>query len=89
MGKIRKKVKTPSSQVKIVVKRKKPGKAICASCGKPLHGVPRDVPSRIRKLAKTERRPERPFGGYLCSRCMRRFFRSTLEKYLEEWKKSE
>ena len=26
----------------------------------------------IRKLAKTERRPERPFGGVLCSECMRK-----------------
>ncbi|WP_373286765.1 hypothetical protein [Sulfodiicoccus acidiphilus] len=37
--------------------------ARCSSCGKPLRGV-RD------SGAKTEKRPERPFGGYLCHRCL-------------------
>lgn len=60
--------------------RKKPKIAKCAICKKPLHGVPREIPSKIRKLAKTEKRPERPYGGYLCSSCMRDLFRKRLVK---------
>ena len=34
-------------------------------------GTPRDIPAKIKKLAKTEKRPERPYGGNLCSKCTR------------------
>ena len=62
--------------VKIVKRRRKPKQARCALCKKPLHGVPRLVPSRLRKLSLSERRPNRPFGGYVCSRCQREIFKS-------------
>jgi large subunit ribosomal protein L34e len=62
---------TPGGKKKLQYKKRKPAKAICASCGDLLHGVPRERPYMIRKLSKTERRPERPFGGVLCSKCMR------------------
>ena len=61
------KVRLPSGKVKIRYEKRKPKQAKCAICGKPLHGVPRET----RNLAKTKKRPERPYGGYLCSRCMR------------------
>ncbi len=51
--------------------RQKPKQAHCAGCGKPLAGVPRERPYRIRTMAKTKKRPSRPFGGTLCSRCTR------------------
>ncbi|MGM5480937.1 MAG: 50S ribosomal protein L34e [Nanobdellota archaeon] len=47
--------------------KRSPKKAHCAYCGKPLSGIPR----RVSGLSKTQRRPERPFAGMLCSRCMR------------------
>ena len=75
MAKVRKKKRTPTGKVKIVVERKKPKIAKCAICGSPLHGVPREIPSRMRKLPLSKKRPNRPFGGYLCSKCMREFFR--------------
>jgi large subunit ribosomal protein L34e len=53
-------------------KRRKPDKAICAECGKILAGVPRELPSKMRNLPKTKKRPERPYGGVLCSACTRR-----------------
>ena len=52
--------------------RKKPGKARCADCGKALPGVPRERPATMRNLAKTRKRPSRPYGGTLCSGCMRK-----------------
>lgn len=50
---------------------RKPKKAKCAKCGKPLPGIPRVIPSVFKKLARTKRKPSRPYGGNLCSKCMR------------------
>ncbi len=47
----------------------KPAKATCAVCKTKLHGVPNRKPSEMSKLAKTEKRPERMFGGVLCHSC--------------------
>jgi large subunit ribosomal protein L34e len=65
-------VRTPGGKTKIVYKKRKPSAAKCAYCGDVLKGVLRSSPSGIRKLAKTQRRPERPYGGVLCSKCMRK-----------------
>jgi large subunit ribosomal protein L34e len=64
-------VKVPGGRTVIHYKYKKPKKAHCARCKAPLAGVPRERPYKIRKMSKTQKRPERPFGGMLCSRCMR------------------
>ncbi len=65
--------RTPGGRVVIHFRRKKTGKHVCALCGRPLHGVPHGRrPSQVRKLAKTERRPERVFGGVLCADCARK-----------------
>ena len=66
------KVRTPGGRVVIHYERRKPGWARCGLCGAILSGVPRERPSRLRKLAHTERRPERPYGGVICPRCLRR-----------------
>jgi len=68
--------KTPGSRTVLRYKKKKPSKHVCAECGKLLHGVPRGRPYEIRKLSKTKKRPNRPFGGYLCSQCTRNHFKS-------------
>ena len=52
-------------------KRRKPGKAKCSNCGALLKGVPRERSIKMHKLPKTKKRPERPYGGNLCSNCMR------------------
>ncbi len=65
--------RTPGGRVVVHYKRGKTGKHHCAICGKPLHGVPHGKrPAQVRKLAKTERRPERIFAGILCPECTRR-----------------
>ncbi len=63
--------KTPGGHVVLHYGRRKPGKAQCASCEKFLAGVPHGLPYKVRRLPKTARRPERPFGGNLCGACMR------------------
>jgi len=63
--------KVPGGRTNIHFKRKKPKAARCGNCGAVLKGVPRELPYKMRSTAKTKKRPERPFGGVLCSRCMR------------------
>ena len=63
-------VRTPRG-TKISYRDRKPSKAKCAVCKAVLPGVARGKPYKVRKLAKTQKRPERPYGGYLCSRCAR------------------
>jgi large subunit ribosomal protein L34e len=72
--------KTPTGKIVLVKERRRPKIAKCAICKKPLHGVPRGIPSEIRKLAKSERRPSRPFGGYLCSSCAKEYFKEKARK---------
>jgi len=73
MLKVKKRV--PSGRIVVHFKKKKPKVAKCAKCKKPLHGVPRLTPDEIKKLSKTEKRPERPFGGHLCPACSRKLFK--------------
>jgi large subunit ribosomal protein L34e len=68
--------RTPGGQNVLRYKKKKPSKHVCAECGAILHGVPRGRPYEIKKLSKTKRTPNRPFGGYLCSKCLRKHFKS-------------
>jgi large subunit ribosomal protein L34e len=64
--------KTPGNRNVVHYEKRKPNKAVCTLCGKPLSGVARDLPSRIKNMPKSSKRPERPYGGVLCSSCMRR-----------------
>lgn len=61
-------VRIPSGKVVVRYERRHKGFYKCAICGKPLAGVPREP----KKFAKSSRRPERPYGGYLCAECLRR-----------------
>ena len=64
--------KTPGSRTTIHFKKKKPGKAKCAVCHKVLQGTVRERPYKMKKIPKTKKRPTRPYGGYLCSKCTRK-----------------
>jgi large subunit ribosomal protein L34e len=68
--------KTHYGQSVLRYKKKKSNKHICAVCGAILHGVPRGRSYELRKLSKTKKRPNRPFGGYSCSPCLRDHFKS-------------
>ena len=63
--------KVSGGRTNVHFKKRKPEPARCGNCGAVLKGVPRELPFRMRSMAKTKKRPERPFGGVLCSRCMR------------------
>jgi len=66
-------VKT-TGKVVIHYKRRKPKIAHCGRCGVRLSGVPRERPYKMRNMGKSKKRPERPYGGVLCSKCMRELF---------------
>ena len=65
------KVKTPGAKVVIHYRKRKPSKAHCAGCGAVLPGVARARPYKMKTMAKTKKRPERPFAGQLCTKCSR------------------
>jgi len=73
-------VKTPGGENKIVYKRRKPSAAKCGKCGAILKGMPRLIPSLFNKLSKTQKRPERPYGGVFCSKCMRKKIKEKVRK---------
>lgn len=64
--------RTPGSRNALHHMKRKPSKAKCAKCGKALPGVPRERPYKMSRMAKSKKRPERPYGGNLCSACMRK-----------------
>ena len=53
--------------------KKSAGKAICGNCGIVLAGTNN---ASLKKLTKTQKRPERPYGGVLCSSCSRKLIKS-------------
>ncbi|MFH1839564.1 MAG: 50S ribosomal protein L34e [Nanoarchaeota archaeon] len=65
-------VKTPGNKLKVQYKQKKPKKLRCSECGQELHGIPNLIKARFKNLPKTKKRPQRPYGGVLCSKCSRK-----------------
>ena len=63
--------KVPGARISVQYKKRKPNAAKCGNCGAVLKGIPRLNPIKMRNLAKTMRRPQRPYGGVLCSKCLR------------------
>lgn len=71
-------VRTPGGRAVVHYEKKKPGKPVCMVCGRPLNGVPALRPSGLSKLAKTEKRPERAYGGVVCHECLARGLRNAI-----------
>lgn len=65
---------------KLVYAKRKPSKAHCAVCKQVLHGVASERPYKMSKLSKTEKRPDRPYAGQLCSKCMRLRIKSIIKE---------
>ncbi|MCF7862046.1 50S ribosomal protein L34e [Candidatus Woesearchaeota archaeon] len=62
---------TPGARNITHYEKRKPQIAHCGGCGRPLSGVPRERPSDLKRIPKTQRRPQRPYGGVLCTICTR------------------
>ena len=63
--------KTPGGKTVLHYKLRNPKAAKCGTCGAVLKGVPRKRPVDMQNMPKTQKRPERPYGGVLCSKCTR------------------
>ncbi len=63
--------RTPGGKTVLAYLKRQPSKAVCAGCKKVLPGVPRARPRKMQNMPKTSKRPERPYGGVLCSACTR------------------
>ncbi len=72
--------RTPGGVHVVHYEKRKPGVARCARCGAPLAGVPRLRPFKLRALAKTRKRPERPYGGVLCPKCLAELLRESVRR---------
>jgi large subunit ribosomal protein L34e len=72
--------KTPGGKVVLHHVLRKPKKAHCGSCGDVLKGVARERPIKMQNMPKTMKRPERPFGGVLCSKCLRQQIKDKVRK---------
>ncbi|MFH1174695.1 MAG: 50S ribosomal protein L34e [archaeon] len=68
-------VRTPTG-TKLTFRQRKPSQAKCGACGIQLLAVPRANKTGMRAIARSKRRPERPYGGVLCSVCMRKRMKS-------------
>lgn len=65
-------VRVPGGESRRAYRKRMHSRAICGICGDVLKGVPRVLPVKMKNMAKTKKRPQRPYGGVLCSKCMRR-----------------
>jgi large subunit ribosomal protein L34e len=63
--------KIPGGETVTKFRERRPKQAHCAGCGNVLHGIPRMFVVDAKRASKTEKRPERPYGGVLCSACLR------------------
>ena len=63
--------KTPGGKTVLKHVLRKPKKAKCAKCGNLLKGIVRERPIKMRNLPKSQKTVSRPYGGNLCSTCMR------------------
>lgn len=63
--------RSPGGRKIFITKPRKPSPALCGLCHCHLQGVPRRGVAGMAKLSKTEKRPERVFGGTLCANCTR------------------
>ncbi len=73
-------VKTPGSRTVLHYKKRAPSKAKCSSCGAVLKGVARARPHKMQNMPKTKKRPQRPYGGVLCSKCTARMIKDKSRK---------
>lgn len=70
----------PGGRRTVHYKKKRPSKHVCAKCGRVLDAVPRGRPYEIRKLSKNQRKPNRPYGGNLCTNCTKQLFKEEARK---------
>ncbi|MEM2910689.1 MAG: 60S ribosomal protein L34 [Nitrososphaerota archaeon] len=67
-GRKRKNVRTPGRRLVVHYFDERSGAPRCGLCGKPLHGIRVESPS---KTSKSERTVSRAYGGSVCISCLK------------------
>ena len=70
--------KTPGGKTVQHYRKRKPSAAKCAECGAELPGIPRLKVAKFKNLTKSQKKVARPYGGNLCSKCMRKKIKSQI-----------
>lgn len=71
-------LRLPGGRFETHYKREKPSVPRCSRCGRELSGIPRLIPSELRKLPASQRRIKRMYGGQLCHECLRDLLKQTV-----------
>lgn len=64
--------RTPGGRTTMHYVRRKPSRPVCGGCAALLQGVPPLTKAQAHATSRSSKRPERPYGGVLCSKCSRR-----------------
>lgn len=72
-------VRTPGGVNKLHYRQRNMKKLRCSECNKELHGIPRVKKTKFKNLPKTKKRPQRAYGGILCSACSRKKIRKNIK----------
>ncbi|MBS3112704.1 50S ribosomal protein L34e [Candidatus Woesearchaeota archaeon] len=64
-------IKTPGARTIVHYRQRKVNLPKCAECKTPLKGMPKLLSSQFKNLSKSKKTTNRPYGGNLCSACMR------------------
>jgi len=68
--------RSPKGRRVVLTKRGRSRPASCAGCGAILPAVPAKTALEMARIPKTKKRPQRPYGGKLCSTCSRENIRA-------------
>ena len=81
LKKPRRAIRTPGGRIVYHHRHKRHSAARCSRCGAPLNATPTGSRYIMSKMTYSQRRPNRPYGGNLCSRCLRELM---ISKAIEE-----
>ncbi|GCC11379.1 50S ribosomal protein L34e [archaeon] len=72
--------RTPGGKVVVHYEKKRVKAPKCARCGRRLEGMKILRPKVLKRVNKSKKKVNRPYGGYLCSSCMRQEIKAKVRK---------
>lgn len=74
--------RSPNGRLIVLVRRKKGDAPKCAICKRPLRGIKKYIPYELKHVNKSQKRISRPYGGYICHRCLERIIKEKARQNL-------
>jgi large subunit ribosomal protein L34e len=75
--------KLPGGKTVIKIVQRTPSKPRCATSGQILHGVARGSNTARKKMSKSSKRPQRPYGGVYSSKVSRLILKQRIREEQE------